>query len=116
MPRAYPHSHLSQGELVGFSVKKRSGEPTYLAYFRHRSRNRLERDTGQTGQITALEYARAIIDKEYALFDPSQEEIASDDVIARLRARLATGGIRDTTTGYYEKAIRSIRTMYPESK
>ena len=116
MPRAYPHSHLSNGELVGFSVKKRSSAPTYFAYFRDRSGKRLERDTGQTGQIKALEYAKAIIDKEYALFSPQQDEINWDDVLVRLKARLATGGIRGTTIGYYAKVIRSLRSVYPESK
>ncbi len=115
MPRAYPHSHLRQGELIGFSVKKRSGEPHYFAYFRDRLGKRLERDTGQTGQIKAVESARAIIDKEYAIFDPTQEEPNWDDVIARLKARMASGGIRGTTIGYYAKLIRSLRTIYPES-
>src|SRR5437660_9256820 len=116
MPRSYPHSHLSQGELIGFSVKKRPGDAHYFAYFRDRSGKRLERDTGQTGQIKAVECTRAIIDKEYEIFEPGQEEIVWDDVFARLRKRLATGGIRGTTIGYYEKVLRSLLTVYPESK
>jgi integrase len=115
MPRSYPHSHLSQGELVGFSVKKRPGDAHYFAYFRDRDGKRLERDTGQTGQIKAVECARALIDKEYEIFDPTHEEVVWDDVLARLRVRLATGGIRGTTIGYYEKVLRSLRTVYPES-
>lgn len=115
MPRAYPHSHLCHGALVGFSVKKRAGEPTYFAYFRSPTGKRLERDTNQTGQGRAVEAARAIIEKEYAPAEAVIEHAEWDAVVERLNARLPTAGLRPGTIGYYQKLIRLVRKQCPES-
>lgn len=116
MPRAYPHSHLCHGSLVGFSVKKRASEPTYFAYFRSREGKRLERDTNQTGMGRAVEAARALVEKEYAPALEAPETAAWDDVVERLKSRLPTAGLREGTIGYYLKLIRLVRKQCPDSR
>jgi len=112
MPRAYPHSHLCHGQLVGFSVKLRANEPTYFAYFRSKDGRRLERDTNQTRIGQAVEAARLIIEKEYAPPEVREDRMTWDQAVERLKARLATSGNRVSTLGYYLKLIRSVRAMY----
>ena len=45
MAKAYPHSHLCHGHLVGFSVKQFGNDPTYYACFNSANGRRLKRDT-----------------------------------------------------------------------
>lgn len=112
MPRAYPHSHLCHGTLVGFSVKHRANEPTYFAYFRSPDGRRLERDTNQTGAIRAAGAARLIIEKEYAPAPTHADELGWDETVERVKARLVTAGNRPSTTRYYLKLIRLVRKVY----
>ncbi len=65
MPRAFPHSDVFNGTVVGFNVKKRPNEPSYFVYFRSSAGKRVERDTNQTAIAKAIEAAKAIIRKEY---------------------------------------------------
>ena len=115
MPRAYPHSHVAQGRLVGFNIKLRKDEPTYFVYFRSPDGRRLERDTNRTSVARALEVARAIIDKEYAPPPENPDRITWDQAIERLTARFATSGNRASTLGYYLKLIRLVRNLYPNT-
>ena len=112
MPRAYPHSHLSHGVLVGFSVKQRPDEKIYYAYFRDRTGRRLMRDTGQTAVLRAVEAAKAIIDKDYAPPPVKPENAAWDDVTERLRKRLLATGERPTTVRYYLSLLRAVRSVF----
>src|SRR5947209_5471047 len=98
MPRAYPHSHVCHGQLIGFSVKLRKNEPTYFAYFRSPDGRRLERDTNQTAVLRAVEAARLIMEKEYAPAVVTVTEVTWDEAIGRLKGRLATSGNRASTT------------------
>jgi integrase len=112
MPRGYPHSHVCHGCFVGFSVKFRKSLPTYFVYFRGKDGRRLERDTNKTGMLKAIEAARAIIEKEYAPAPVDPAKVAWDDAVARLKARLATAGVRNNTTEYYLKLIRLVRKTW----
>lgn len=97
MPRAYPHSHMCHGQLVGFSVKLFGNEPTYYACYRDPSGRRMKRDTNQTRQGQAVEAARLIIEAEYAPLTASTARVTWDEAVARLTARLATSSNRDST-------------------
>jgi integrase len=112
MPRAYPHSHLTNGSLVGFSVKQRDDGSTYFVYFRGLDGRRLERDTAQTGVIRAVDAAKAIIEREYAPPPCNIDNISWDETIGRLTARLKTSGNRPGTHGYYIKLIRMVQAAY----
>jgi integrase len=112
MPRAYPHSLVCNGRLVGFSVKQRANDPCYFVYFRGPDGKRLERDTNQTGMFRAVEAARIIIEKEYTPPAVRPDRVSWDDTEARLKARMATAGVRKTTVEYYLKGIRLVRRMY----
>jgi len=115
MPRAYPHSHICHGQVVGFSVKLRKNEPTYFAYFRGMDGRRMERDTNQTRVGQAVEAARLIIEKEYAPAIVTVEKVTWEETIERLKARMATSGNRASTLGYYLKLIRLVRKLYPNT-
>lgn len=112
MPRAYGHSHLVNGKLVGFSVKIFAHIPTYLVCFRSVDGRRFQRDTNQTRMGPAIEAARLLIEEEYkpAVIDP--EKATWDQAIERLTARMQTSGNRSSTLGYYLKLIRSVRSAY----
>ena len=112
MPRAYPHSHVCHGKVVGFSVKRFANEPTYFACFRSKKGRRLKRDTNQPRLAQAIEAARLLVEKEYAPNPPETFGVSWDEAINRLKARLATSGNRDSTVGYYLKCVRLVRTMY----
>lgn len=112
MPRAYPHSHLTNGSLVGFSVKKRGDGLTYFVFFRGLDRRRLERDTGQTGVIRAVDAAKAVIEREYAPPPCIIDKVSWDEAIQRLMTRLKTSGNRSGTLGYYLKLLRLVRVAY----
>jgi integrase len=112
MPRAYPHSHLCHGRLVGFSVKQRANDPCYFVYFRGPDNKRLERDTNQTAMSRAFEAARAIIEKEYSPPEARKDDVSWEEAMERLQTRLATAGKRKSTLDYYIKAIRLVRNMY----
>lgn len=112
MPRAYPHSHLCHGYLVGFSVKQRGSSASYYVYFKGLDGRRLERDTNHSSMLRAVEAARVIIEREYAPAPIPVDKISWDDAVARLKGRLATAGTRDSTMGYYLKLIRLVREMY----
>lgn len=112
MPRAYPHSHICNGQLVGFSVKLFYNGPTYFACFRSPDGRRFKRDTNQTRIGQAIEAARAIIEEEYAPPKPREDFVTWDGAVERLKARLATSGNRKSTLGYYLKLIRLVRAMY----
>jgi integrase len=112
MPRAYPHTHLCHGQLVGFSVKRRANEPSFFAYFRSPDGRRLERDTNQMRLAQAIEAARLIIEKEFAPAPNHPNKVTWDEAVERLTVRLQTSGNRASTTGYYLKVIRLLRKMY----
>jgi integrase len=97
---------------VGFSVKQRNDGSTYFVYFRALDGRRLERDTGQTGMIRAVDAARAIIEHEYAPPPCIIDRVSWDEAIERLTTRLPTSGNRSTTLGYYLKLIRLVRAAY----
>jgi integrase len=115
MPRAYSHSHLVNGHLVGFSVKHFAHIPTYLACFRSLDGKRLQRDTNQMKIGQAIEAARAIIEKEYAPPVAVVKQTTWEETVERLKKRLATSGNRTSTLAYYLKLIRLVRAMYKVS-
>ena len=115
MPRAYPHTHLCHGQVVGFSVKLFGNEPTYYACFRSPDGRRLKRDTNQARMGQAVEAARLLIEKEYAPAEARVDKVTWDQAIEQLKARLATSGNRASTLGYYLKLIRSVRKLYPNT-
>lgn len=115
MPRAYPHSHLCHGRLVGFSVKLFGNEPCYYACFRSLDGRRLKRDTNQTRMGQAVEATRRIIEQEYAPAPSQPDRVTWDDAIERLKARLAASGNRKSTLDYYLKLIRLVRKLYPNT-
>jgi integrase len=112
MPRAYPHSHLCHGVLVGFSVKLFGNSPTYTACFLAPDGRRLKRDTNQTRQGQAVEAARRIIEAAFAPAPERPDKVTWDEAVERLTRRLATSGNRDSTLGYYLKCIRLVRAVY----
>jgi integrase len=112
VPRAYPHSHLCHGVLVGFSVKIFGNSPTYTACFLSPDGRRLKRDTNQTRIGQATEAARRIIEAEYAPAPERPEKVSWDHAVERLTSRLATSGNRSTTLDYYLKCIRLVRGFY----
>ena len=59
---------------TGGRVKHFGNEPTYFACFRSLDGRRLKRDTNQTGMIRAVEAARLIIEKEFALSGSEQND------------------------------------------
>src|SRR5437870_5100052 len=103
MPRAYPHSHLCHGRLVGFSIKHFGSISTYFACFRSIDGRRLKRDTNQLRLAQAIEAARIIIEEEYAPVPSQPDKVTWDEANKRLEARLATSGNRKGTLGYYLK-------------
>src|ERR1017187_348510 len=111
MPRAYPHSHIVEGQLVGFSIKKFDGD-TYIACFRDKIGRRLKLDTKQARIAQAIEAARLLIEQELA---PKvlKRAVNWEDVTDRLKARLATSGNRESTIGYYLKLIRLATKICP---
>lgn len=112
MPRSYPHTHVSHGRAVGYSVKKRANEPTYYVYFRGVDGRRLERDTNCTGAEKARRAAEAIIDAEYQPADENPDAVGWDEAADRLERRLRVAGMRDATVGYYRRLVRLVRAMY----
>src|SRR5689334_12300190 len=111
MPRLYPHSHLCNGQLVGFNVKLFGSYPTYCVFFRTRDGRRVRRDTNQTRMAQAVEAARIILENEYAPAPREPEKVTWDQAVERLKARLSTSGNRSSTLGYYLKCIRLVRSM-----
>lgn len=112
MPRAYPHSHIVEGQLVGFSVTKLYGD-TYIAQFRDKIGRRLKLDTKQTRISQAIEAARLLIEEQLA--PKAVPSITKwDQVTERLTARLATSGNREGTVGYYLKLIRLVTKICPD--
>jgi integrase len=113
VPKAYPHSHACHGHLVGFSVKKFGGSPTFFVCFNDAAGRRLKRDTNQPRVGGAVESARLIIEKEYAPGGAPAEALGWEDALVRLRGRLATAGLRESTAGYYLKLLRLVRKACP---
>ncbi len=113
MPRAYPHSDIFDGTVVGFNIKKRSNEPSYFVYFRSRTGKRLERDTNQTAVGKAIEAAKAIIRKEYEQAFASPRKTTWDEAKTLMKERAETDGLRDTSIGYYQKLIRLMNRDFP---
>jgi integrase len=113
--RAFPHSHLCHGHLVGFSVKLFGNSPTYFACFRAIDGRRLKRDTNQTRIGQAVEAARKLIEAEFTPVTERPDKVSWDDAIDRLTRRLSTSGNRPTTLGYYLKCVRLVRAAYPET-
>lgn len=112
MPKAYPHSHVVDGELVGFSVQKLYGD-TYIACFRDKEGRRLKKDTQEVRIGQAITKARLLIEKELST-KVLPSVVKWDDTIERLKARLATSGNRESTIGYYLKLLRLIQDVCPE--
>src|ERR1019366_8741680 len=112
MPRAYPHSHIVEGHLVGFSVTKLYGD-TYIAQFRDKIGRRLKLDTKQTRIGQAIEAARLLIE-EQLVPKVLPSVVKWDHVVDRLKARLATSGNRESTVGYYLKLIRLVTKICPD--
>jgi hypothetical protein len=115
MPRAYPHSHVCNGQLVGFSVAKFGDNPTYFACFKSTTGQRLKRDTNQTRQGQAVEAAKAIIEELYAPKLIPPDKVTWDRAVDRLTARLATSGNREGTVGYYLKCLRLVKSGLPDT-
>src|SRR5438067_1239714 len=109
MPRAYAHSHLVSGRLVGFSVKHFAHCPTYMACFRGPDGRRLQRDTNQMRLAQAIEVARVLIEEAYAPTPVRPETVTWDQAVERLTGRLQTSGNRAGTLGYYLKLVRLVR-------
>ena len=112
MPRAYPHSHVCHGQVVGFSVKLFGNQPTYFACFRSPDGRRLKRDTNQTRVGQAVEASRLLIEKEFAPAVATSDRVSWDDAVERLQARMVTSGNRASTADYYLKILRPVRSMY----
>jgi integrase len=111
VPRSAPHSHLCNGQLVGFSVRQFGKSSAYTACFNSPDGRRLKRETHQTRLPAAIDAARAMIEEEY---NPKPQAVAPekatwDVAIDRLTKRLGTSGNRTTTMGYYLKCIRLVR-------
>jgi hypothetical protein len=113
MPRAYPHSDVFDGIVVGFNVKKRPAEASYFVYFRSRSGKRLERDTNQSAVGRAIEAAKAIIRKEYDQVLAPPDKVTWDEANSLMKERAKTDGLRDESIGYYEKLVRLMRRDFP---
>jgi integrase len=109
MPRAYPHSHLCHGRLVGFSVKRFGDGPTYIVCFNSSDGRRLKRDTNQTRQGQAVEAARHIIEEEFAPAPEQPDKVTWGQAVELLKAAFAASGNRPSTLGYYLKLIRLVR-------
>lgn len=109
MPRAFAHSHIVNGKLIGFSVKHFAHVKTYLACFRAPDGRRLQRDTNQARMAQAIEAARILIEEEYAPTPTRPDNVTWDQAIERLKARLRTSGNREGTLGYYLKLIRKVQ-------
>src|SRR5437764_15275332 len=106
MARAYPHSHVAHGRLVGYSLKKRGNDPCYYVYFRGRDNRRLERDTGQTSIQRAHSAAHAIIEEEYTPITHAQDTVSWDEATRRMEEKAQADGRRAPTIDYYRKLIR----------
>src|SRR5262249_18499582 len=112
MAKNWPHSHLCNGKLIGFSVKKFGNCPTYFVCFRSFDGRRLKRDTNFSRMAQAIEAAKIILDREFSSPTVQDDKVTWDEAVKRLTARLATAGIRQTTAGYYLKLIRLVRKKY----
>jgi len=116
VPRSSPHTHLCNGQLVGFSVKLFPGESnTYLACFRATDGRRLKRDTHQSRLPAAIEAARSMIEEEYnpaPPLPPAPIKVTWDTAIDRFTKRMGTSGNRYGTLGYYLKCIRLVRAVH----
>jgi integrase len=108
MPRAYSHSHLVNGKLVGFSVRKFAHLTGYVACFCGPDGRRIQRATNMNRLAQAIEAARALIESEYAP-PVVPMRVSWDHAVGRLAARLRTSGNRESTLGYYLKLIRLVR-------
>src|SRR5262249_46304938 len=114
MPRAYSHSHLVDGKLVGFSVRKFAHLSGYVACFCGPDGRRLQRATHMMRLGGAIAATRVLIENEYC---PPALPLKSTwaDVVDRLTHRLRTSGNRESTLGYYLKLVRSVRVSYPKT-
>jgi integrase len=108
MPRNCAHSHLINGTLVHFSVRKFSHLDGYVASFRSADGRRLQRATNMARIGQAIETARVLIENEYTP-QVVPLKVTWDHAIARLTARLKTAGLREGTSGYYLKLVRLVR-------
>lgn len=115
MPRSYPHTHVTNGRLVGFNLKKRGKESCYFVYFRDVDNRRLERDTRQTAFERARKAAHAIIDEKYAPGTTAGEIVGWDEATKRMKEKAVADGRRNPTIDYYCKLIRRIRKFYPDT-
>jgi integrase len=115
MPRLYPHSHLCNGQTVGFNLKLFGDDSTYCVFFRTPDGRRVRRDTNQKRKPQAVDAARIIIESEYAPAPANPKKVTWDEAVERLNARLTTSGNRSSTLSYYQKLIRSVRAMYAQN-
>jgi integrase len=116
MPRAYSHSHLCHGQLVGFSVRRFAHSDTLFACFHSKDGRRLQRNTNQPRIGQAIEAARLLIEKEYEPVQDTPDRMTWDQAVARLKARLAISGNRPSTLAYYLKLIRLVRARNGDTK
>jgi integrase len=112
MPKLYPHTHFTNGQMVGFSVKLFGNDPTYRAYFRSVDGRQVRRDTNQVRMAGAIEAARILIEREYGPREVEVRKVTWDEALERLKKRMATSGNRASTHGYYLKLIRSVRLVF----
>src|ERR1700733_838597 len=105
---------LEDGMRVHFSLKRRKRDPFYLVTFRGPNGLRNERSTGERGQRGAAEAGVEIIKAEYrpqtAVFNPSW-----DEAVTSLLEHLRAANLREPTVHDYEFAIRTLRSMYPQT-
>lgn len=112
MPRAWPETHLTNGTVVGFKLKKSRDGDIYFVFFNDRRGRRREVSTGCTGIEKARVQVRTIIDDEYAAPDEA-DRVSWDEATARLNARLRAAGVRPVTADYYLRLVAHIRAAHP---
>jgi integrase len=111
VPRSSPHTHLFNGQLIGFSVRQFEGQSGYTACFRAADGRRLKRETHQARLPAAIEAARLLIEEEYNPRIPAPAKVTWDECVERLQTRMNTSGNRPGTLGYYLKCIRLVRAV-----
>lgn len=103
---------LSDGRRIRFSLKRRSRDPCYLAYFRGPDHRRKERSTKEANKRRATDAAIALISEEYAPRLPKQDP-SWDEAIETMRRHMRAENLRPGTIQQYEIVVGQVRKAYP---